>query len=225
MVEKRVDNLSALDCALDKPGLSDACPAWCLVGRLTSLKRSSWILHWTSKIPPSIRSSQMKVNSVSAWACWVEDVGLPILNSHIVRNVYKRIESIRRVTVKVFWVGSTKPQSPRGFCAQNTKITRCGCAKKLENCDVEGRARLFSTELELSTVMSDSAATRRQLKIKAGVVKRFVTPHILSIIQEINRFDPSSSPSNNNAQIPERTSALPRRSYGKPTETPIFQYG
>jgi hypothetical protein len=33
--------------------------------------------------------------------------------------------------------------------------------------------------------MSDSAATRRQLKIKAGVVKRFVAPHLLSVIQEI----------------------------------------
>jgi hypothetical protein len=33
-------------------------------------------------------------------------------------------------------------------------------------------------------VMSDSAATRKQLKIKSGVVKRFVALHVLSVIQE-----------------------------------------
>jgi len=53
----------------------------------------------------------------------------------------------------------------------------------LTGCKAEQRRGtcLFSTEL----VMSDSAATRRQLKIKAGVVKRFVALHVLSIIQEI----------------------------------------
>ena len=35
-------------------------------------------------------------------------------------------------------------------------------------------------------VMSDSAATRKQLKIKAGVVKRFVASHVLSLIQELS---------------------------------------
>jgi hypothetical protein len=67
--------------------------------------------------------------------------------------------------------------------------------------------------------MSDSAATRKQLKIKAGIVKRFVALHVLSVIQEILiRF----LIPDNNTQIPERSSAIPCRGRTKPTETPIF---
>jgi hypothetical protein len=65
---------------------------------------------------------------------------------------------------------------------------------------------LFLTEL----VMSDSAATRRQLKIKAGVVRWFVVLRVLSVILEILiRFLIPD-----NMQIPKRSCALPRRGRG-----------
>jgi hypothetical protein len=82
---------------------------------------------------------------------------------------------------------------------------------RIRSCAADGRV---CSRLE----MSDSAATRRQLKIKAGVVKRFAVFHVLSITQEI----PIRFLIPDNTQIPERTSALPRRGRGKPTETPIF---